>query len=133
MENDIWLRKCPTAEVYEYVGTYVDDLCIVMKDPEEFLRLLQTPDYCGFQLKGSGPLQFHLGCGFIRDSDGTLCMDAGKYVTKIQQAYKQLFKTEPPHSNVSSPLMKGDHPELDTSPFLKDDKIQMYQSLIGSM
>ena len=36
-EIDIWIQKCLTAEVYEYVRTYVDDLCIIMKDPEYFL------------------------------------------------------------------------------------------------
>ena len=60
-------------------------------------------------------------------------MDAGKYVQKMQIAYKQLFGTEPPKKNVLSPLMKGDHPELDTSKFLDEDGILMYQSLIGSM
>jgi hypothetical protein len=35
--------------------------------------------------------------------------------------------------NVSSPLEKGDHPEIDTSALLEPKQVQMYQSLIGSM
>ena len=34
---------------------------------------------------------------------------------------------------MSSPLIKGDHPELDSSPLLDLDGIQIYQSLIGSL
>ena len=36
-----------------------------------------------------------------------------------------------PKTNVSSPLEKGDHPELDTSPLLGMDDITKYQSIIG--
>ena len=62
-EDDVWYKKCPTAEVYKYVGTYVNDLCIVMKDPESFIAILEGPEY-KFTLKGTGPLSFYLGCGF---------------------------------------------------------------------
>lgn len=53
-----------------------------MKNPQEFLKNL---------LKGSSPLTFHLSGGFSRDSFGTLCMDPGKYVDKMECAYEQLF------------------------------------------
>ena len=33
----------------------------------------------------------------------------------------------------SSPLEKGDHPELDTSDLVDADRIQKYQSMIGAM
>ena len=35
--------------------------------------------------------------------------------------------------NVSSPLEKGDHPELDNSDYLDIDGISIYQSMIGSL
>ena len=38
-----------------------------------------------------------------------------------------------PKQNVSSPLEKGDHPELDNTEFLDNEGIQRYQSLIGTM
>ena len=38
-ESTIYMRKCPTADHYEYVATYVDDLCMIMKDP----ILVRTP------------------------------------------------------------------------------------------
>ena len=73
------MRKCPTADHYEYIATYVDDLAIIMKDLQAFIDQLEAVPY-NFKLKGSGPLNFHLGCGFHCDSTGTLCMDPGKYI-----------------------------------------------------
>ena len=35
----IYMRKCPTegADHYEYIATYVDDLAIIMKDPQSLI------------------------------------------------------------------------------------------------
>ena len=48
------------------------------------------------------------------------------------ETYARLFgeKLKELHS---SPLEKGDHPELDTSDLLDADGIQKYQSMIGAM
>ena len=121
--------SCGTA--YEYVATYIDDLCICVKKPEILLAQLQGKPY-EFDLKGSGALNFHLGCGFERDEDGTLCMDPSKYIDKMEESYERLFG-EQPNDKVVSPLVKGDHPELDTSIFLEENYIEIYQLLIGSM
>ena len=59
-------------------------------------------------------------------------MDPSKYIDKMEETYERLFG-EPPTDKVSSPLTKGDHPELDTSIFLEENDIEIYQSLIGSM
>ena len=40
---------------------------------------------------------------------------------------------EKPNTNMSSPLEKGDHPDLDDTALLNIDGIQRYQSLIGSL
>ena len=62
-EASIYMRKCPMADHYEYVATYVDDFAIIMKEPQLLIdQLMTAPHY--FKLKGSGPLNFHLGCGF---------------------------------------------------------------------
>jgi len=92
-EPEIYMRKNEDG-LWEYVATYVDDLCIVMKNPQEFLKVLQSSPY-NFKLKGSGPLSFHLGCGFERDEKGTLCMDPLKYIEKMEASYQQLFGTMP--------------------------------------
>ena len=79
-DERIFMRPSKCGKVYEYVATYIDDLCICAKEPKELLKQLQGAPY-NFDLKGSsGPLNFHLGCGFYRDEDGTLCMDLSKYI-----------------------------------------------------
>ena len=122
--------KCPTADHYEYVATYVDDLYIIMKDPQSLLDQLMAPPY-NFKLKESGELAFHHGCGFKRDSTGTLRMDPGQYVKRMEEAQVQHFKVKPNQKH-RSPLQKGDHPELDTTLFLDDDEKEIYMSLVGS-
>ena len=129
-EASIYMRKCPTGDHYEYVATYVNDLAIIMKDPQSLLDQLQAAPF-NFKLKGLGPLNFHLGCGFHRDSTGTLCMDPGKYINQMIDSYKQHFRVKPDMKH-RSPLQEGDHPELDTAPFLYEDGKEIYQSLIGS-
>jgi hypothetical protein len=127
-EPDIWLR--PAQDCYEYIGVYVDDLAIVAKDPQSIIDRLT--DVHKFKLKGTGPMTFHLGCDYQRDKHGTLCISPLKYTDKVADSYKQMFGCSPV-ANVSSPLEKGDHPELDTSELLDQEGIERYQSLIGSL
>ena len=48
-EPDIWMRL--NGDLYEYVATYVDDLCLGMLDPKSFTDTLQNK--YNFKLKGS--------------------------------------------------------------------------------
>ena len=118
-EASIYMRKCPTTDYYEYVATYVDDLAIFMMDPLALIDQLKAAPY-NFKLKGSGPLDFHVGCGFNRDSTETLCMDPGKYIDRMIESYEQHFGVKPDMKH-RSPLQKGNHPELDTIPFLDEE------------
>jgi Reverse transcriptase (RNA-dependent DNA polymerase) len=127
-EPDIWLRERDGA--YDYIAVYVDDLAIAMKDPQEFISVLETK--YKFKLKGTGPIEVHLGMTFQRDQDGVLCISATKFIEKMIGTYEKFFGEKPKH-NVSSPLDKGDHPELDTSELLDSQGITIYQSLIGSL
>jgi hypothetical protein len=45
--------------------------------------------------------------------------------------YVQLYGEKP--RKASSPLEQNDHPEMDDSPFLRQDEMQQFQSLIGAM
>ena len=130
-DNSIFLRPSSCGTVYKYIATYVDDLCIIAKKPELLLEQLQDDPY-NFNLKGSDQLNFHLGCGFEWDSDGTLAMDPSRYINKMVQSYEQMFGSNPTEK-VQSPLERGNHPELDTTEFLNDKGIKQYQSLIESM
>ena len=127
MDPDVWMRDC--GDHYEYIGTYVDDLAIASKDPQAILDCLIN-DY-DFELKGVGPMEYHLGCDFFRDEDGALCQCPKKYIVRLLETYVRLFGTQP--RQYTSPLTKGDHPELDTSPELSLDGIKKYQSLIGCL
>ena len=50
----------------------------------------------------------------------------------MEESYLQFFG-ENPTQRISSPLERGDHPELDASNFLDQEKTEVYQSLIGAM
>ena len=129
-EPDVWLRPTQDGQCYEYVGVYVDDLAMAMVDPSDFVKTL-TEKY-KFKLKGTGPLEFHLGCDFHRDQHGNLCMHPRKYINRMVDSFERMFGHKP-KSNVSSPLEKGDHPECDSSDLLGQEGISQYQSLVGQL
>ena len=119
-EPDIWMR--PSGDAYEYIGVYVDDLAIIARNPGEIADTLQTK--YKFKLKGTGPITFHLGMDFIRDSDGVLCIATRKYVEKMISTYEYHFGSKP-SQRFSSPLEGGDHPEIDSSAFLDAMETQL--------
>eukprot|EP00977_Amphora_coffeiformis_P026533 scaffold27548_cov95-Amphora_coffeaeformis.AAC.1 len=84
------------------------------------------------KLKGTGPITHHLGMQFTRDADGTLCLESKKYLQKITENYERHFGSKP-RTVYLSPIEKGDHPEVDTTEFLDEEKIKLYQSLIGAL
>jgi hypothetical protein len=116
--------------VYEYIAVYVDDLCISSKDPKAITDTL-TEQY-GFKLKGTGPIDYHLGMTFCRNDCNALCISPQHYIEKMVESYKQMLNENPP-SKANSPLDSNDHPEVNTFKFLDEDSIQQYQSLISSM
>ena len=126
-EEDIWMRD--KGDHYEYIACYVDDLAIASRNPQAIIDALEG-DPNNFKLKGTGPMEFHLGCDFFRDDFGTLCIGPRKYIERMEAQHESLFGYKP-KTNISSPLEKNDHPELDTSPLLDEDGINKYQSLIG--
>ena len=136
-EEDIWMGDC--GDHYEYIAVCVDDLMIASRDPQKIINELQAKPH-NFKLKGIGPVDFHLGCNYFREEDGTLCVGPKKYITRMEASYKNHFGSNPSQKVQSplekgdqSPLEKGDHPELDDSPLLDEDGIVKYQSLIGTL
>ena len=81
-DSDIWMKSSKDGSHYEYIAVYVDDLAICMKDPEKYK----------LKLKGVGPINYHLGCGYTRDEDGTLVADPRKYVEKYLNHRKKLLE-----------------------------------------
>ena len=128
-EEDIWMRDM--GDHYEYIAVYVDDLMIASKNPQAIIDALEGKPI-NFKLKGTGPVEFHLGCNFFRDEDGTLCLAPTKYIERMVDGYRTMFGTAP-KQNIQSPIEANDHPELDDSPLLDEDGIKKYQSLIGAL
>jgi hypothetical protein len=95
-ESDIWMRL--NGDLYKYVATYVNDLCLGMK------------------LNGTGPIDFHLGQPFSRNDDGEMEISAKRYFDKMIGTYVQLYGEKP--RKALSPLEQNDHLEMDDSPFL---------------
>ena len=58
-------------------------------------------------------MEYHLGLNYERDKDGTLKTGPVKYIEKMMDWYQNTFGTKP--TPASSPLEKGDHPELDNT------------------
>ena len=128
-DPDIWMKPSKDGSHYEYIAVYVDDLAICMKDPKAFCDTLK--EKYKLKLKGVGPINYHLGCGYTRDEDGTLVADPRKYVEKILESYEKTFGEKPKKSK--TPLVGGDHPESDTSEFCNQDQIKQYQTIVGQL
>ena len=126
-DSDVWMRR--DKHTYEYIAVYTDDLAIASGNPQAIVDALEKG--AGFKLKGVGPINYHLGCDYARDADGTLCCGPKKYIEKMVTAYEQMFGEAP--KQYSSPLEKNDHPELDDSPELGLEDITRYQSMIGAL
>ena len=127
-DHEVWMRD--KGDHYEYIAVYVDDLCIISRDPAGFVNLLKTK--YKFKIKGDGPLTFHLGCDYVRDSDGTLFAQPKKYLEKMLLSYKLMFGQEPVCS-YTAPLEPNDHPELDETDLLGEDDRAKYLSMIGQL
>jgi hypothetical protein len=112
-EPDIWMRL--NGDLYEYVAMYVDDLCLGMLHPKSFADTLQ--EKYNFKLKGTGPIDFHLGQSFSWNDDGEMEISAKCYIDKMIDTYVQLYGEKP--RKASSPLEQNDHPEMDDSPHLR--------------
>ncbi len=55
-----------------------------------------------------------------------------KHIDRLLGTYKCIFGSKP-KKNLTSPLEKSDHPELDMSNELNDEGIKNYQLLIGAL
>jgi hypothetical protein len=98
-------------------------------DPKSFTDALQKK--YNFKLKGTSPIDFHLGQSFSWNDDGEMEISAKCYVDKMIDTYVQLYGEKP--RKALCPLEQNDHPEMDDSPFLGQDETQQFQSLIGAM
>ena len=82
-----------SGDIYEYAAVYVDDLTIAMRNPKEFVDILENKRK--FETKGAGNISFHLGMDFVQDDDGKLCISPTKYIEKLMMNYKRTFGEMP--------------------------------------
>jgi hypothetical protein len=97
-----------------------------MLNPKLFTDTVQKK--YNFKLKGTGPIDFHLGQSFSWNDDREMEISAKCYFDKMIDTYIQLYGEKP--RKASSPLEQNDHLEMDYSPFLRQDETQQFQSLI---
>jgi len=126
-DADVWMKNCGSH--YEYICVYIDDIMHMSKSPQDlFVTLKDTYNY---SLSGVGKPTYHLGGDFFRDDDGTLAWGAKSYVSKMLLNYRKKFDIPP--REYASPILEGDHPELDLTKELDQEGIQLYQSMIGAL
>ena len=77
----VWMRENKDLKSYEYIATYVDDLCIAAHDPGNIIQILKE-DY-KLKVKGDGPLSHQLGADYTRDKDKTLVCQPKKYIDRL--------------------------------------------------
>ena len=128
-EDDIQMRDA--GDHCKCIAACVDNPLTASRNTQAIIDQPQAKPH-NFKLKGTGPVDFHLGCNYFRNDDGTLCVRPRKYIDQMETAYKNHFGVAP-YQRYHSPLDKGDHPGLDDSPLLNADGIAKYQSLIGTL
>ena len=58
-DPNTWMKYSKDGSHYEYIAVYIDDLAIYMEDPKPLCD----------KLRDVAPINYHLGCGYIRDED----------------------------------------------------------------
>ena len=125
----VWMRMNKDLKCYEYIATYVDDLCIAAQDPSKIIQTLKE-DY-KLKVKGDGLLSHHMGADYTRDKDKTLVCQPKKYTDRLLESYQSMFKQDPLR-NMRTPLDKNDNPELDDTEPLTGESIQHYLAMIAN-
>ena len=64
------MKSSKDINYYECIAVYFNHLAICMKDPQAFCDTLK--EKYKLKLKGVGPINYHLGCGYTRDENGFL-------------------------------------------------------------
>ena len=95
----VWVRE--RRNKYEYIAIFVDDLLTASEEPQKIIQ--EMKDKFILKIKGDSPLEYHLGCDYKLDKDGTLVAQHTKYINKILGSYKKMLPNEN-FINTRSPL-----------------------------
>ena len=74
---------------YEHIAIHVDHLLIASEKPQQIIQDLKEK----FKLKiiGDGPLEYHLGCDYKPDKDGTLADNPQNMSTRYLNHTRKCF------------------------------------------
>lgn len=67
-EPQTFMRRLKVGAHCKHLCSHVDDFGFAVDDPNKLIKELTEGPFC-FKLKGTGPSNFHPGCGFGRDTD----------------------------------------------------------------
>jgi hypothetical protein len=96
--------------MYKYICTHVDDFMITSRNPKKVMKEIESV----YLVKESskGPPDYYLGNDYKKDKHGQWCIGCKKYlkeaISHIEVIFGDLTKKD-------TPMVDGDHPELDTS------------------
>eukprot|EP00957_Ditylum_brightwellii_P181573 13830723-Ditylum_brightwellii.AAC.2 len=105
---------------YEFICTHVDDFCIFSKRAQRIMDQLKSV----YTIKAVGPPEYYLGNDFKKDKKGRWCIGCKKYILEAINRVERLLGKISKHD---TPMLAGDHPEMDTSEILTDSDHQKYQ------
>ena len=124
-DPDLWIKLNGESDTYEYIATYVDDLIVVAKEPMRYLD----------EIKKQYPIrniefnpEYYLGNNIEVRKNNTMKISSKKYITEVLRKYEEK------HGSLKKenvPAKPDDHPETDDTPFLNQEGITLYQSILG--
>ena len=124
-DPDLWIILNEKEGKYEYIATYVDDLIIVAKQPMDYLD----------EIKKQYPIrnieinpEYYLGNNIEVRNNNTIKISSKKYITEVLRKYEEKYGSL---KKENVPAKPDDHPETDDTPFLNQEGITQYQSVIG--
>ena len=135
-DPDLWIKDLDTH--YEYIGTYVDDLLIASKNPQEIIDYLKDT----YVLKGVGIPEYYLGANVMRSPTEWKCesiewiISAKTYTRNVITKFEELMaEGRSPYSfrEFKTPMDKDYHAELEDSPLLDAEYHTRYRAMIGSL
>ena len=139
-DDDVWMRpaiKGDGFKYWEYILCYVDDILVIS---HQALRTMQNIGK-KFKFKGDkieSPTQY-LGAGLSKmvNDDGESCwaMSSDEYCGALVSTMEDVLNKKGLRllSKVYTPLSYNYRPELDATAELKQDGVQFYQEVIGSL
>ena len=139
-DNDVWMRpavKDNGFKYWEYILCYVDDILVLSHNPMQTMRNIGQK----FKFKDDKietPTQY-LGAGLSKmlNEDGKECwaMSSDDYCGALVKTVEGVLEKRDLRllSKCRTPLSHGYRPELDATAELKQDGVQWYQELVGSL